>query len=651
MSGSHNNHSKLSTAGVLITLGIIFGDIGTSPLYTVKAIIVDKIVTEQLVLGGLSCIFWTLTLITTFKYVFLALSIDNHGEGGIFALYALVRRKKRNWMIFLAIIGCATLLADGFLTPSISISSAVEGLDYLYKDIETVPIVIVILVVLFVFQQFGTNVVGKTFGPVMLLWFGVIAFLGLQYIVKYPEVLKAVNPYYAIHLLMVYPKGFLILGAVFLCTTGAEALYSDLGHCGKKNIQVSWVFVKIALLCSYFGQGAYLLHRHLGSKFPEAESVFYSLSPKSVLPFIIILATFATIIASQALITGAFTLINEAMKLKLIPNIKVNYPTQLKGQIYIPFVNWLLLVGCICVIWIFQKSTNMESAYGLAITINMLMTTTLMIVFYRTKGIKRRWLSIFALVFFTIEGIFFTSNVNKFSHGGWFSFAIAGFFFIIMYIFLRARNLREKHTDFVDVNNYKRKLVDLMGDTSVPKEATHLVFMSTSAMKDKIDANIIYSIFRKKPKRADVYWFVHMEILDDPYEKNYSVDTIIPGACFYITVRFGFKVEHKINLVVNHIIEELEAKGEVDILSRYPSLRKYKMPGDIKYILINSRVSVDDKITPFEQYIIRVYRIIKSLSLPPEKDFGLEVTNVTVETVPINIGSRTLEPLLGMHRI
>lgn len=651
MSSNQDNHTKLSVAGMLVTLGIIFGDIGTSPLYTVNAIVNGKAITEDLVLGGMSCVFWTLTLITTFKYVRLALSIDNHGEGGIFALYALVRRKRKNWMVYLAIIGCASLLADGFLTPSISISSAVEGLVYLYPNIQTVPIVIGILIMLFVFQQFGTNVVGKTFGPVMILWFVTIGIYGLIYIIKYPDVLKAINPYYAINLLAHYPKGYLLLGGVFLCTTGAEALYSDLGHCGKLNIQYSWAFVKIGLLFSYFGQSAYLLHEHLGSYLPESERIFFSLAPKVLLPYTIILATFATIIASQALITGAFTLINEAMKLRLIPNIRVNYPTQLRGQIYIPFVNWLLLGGCLLVILIFRESTNMEAAYGLAITLNMLMTTTLMIVFYSMKKVKLGWIMLFGFTFFTIEGVFFTSNVNKFSHGGWFSFLIAGFFFLVMYIFMRARALRDKHIDFVDIQDFKEKLQALINDETIPKEATNLVFMSMSSRKDVIDSNIVYSIFRKKPKRADVYWFVHMEIVDDPYERNYSVETIIPQKCFYITVRFGFKVEHKINLVLGHIVKEMVENGEVDIVTRYPSLRKYNMPGDFKYFLINSRVSVDDKITPIEQFIIRIYRIIKHLSLPPEKDFGLEVSNVVVETVPINIGKKTSDPLKGMHRI
>ena len=651
MAHNHQHLNKLSLAGVLITLGIVYGDIGTSPLYALKAIVADKVITPELVLGGVSLVFWTLTLITSFKYLRLALDIDNNGEGGIFALYAMVRNKKLPWLIFLAIIGCGTLMADGFLTPSISISSAVEGLTLLSPHIKTVPIVIGILLVLFIFQQFGTNVVGKTFGPVMTLWFLAIAVLGTIHLVKYPEILKAVNPFYGIHLLANYPKGFLILGGVFLCTTGAEALYSDLGHCGKQNIRVSWLFVKVALLLSYFGQGAYLLSTSSGKQWPADLSLFYQLAPKSLLPFTIIIASMAAIIASQALITGSFTLINEAIKLRLMPILKVNYPTQLRGQIYIPFVNWLLLAGCILVVLIFKESTNMEAAYGMAITVNMLMTTTLMVIYYYYNKTKIGYIILFGAVFYIIEGAFLLSNVDKFFHGGWFSVFIAALFISIMYIQHRARSLRNKHIAFVNVNEYKEKLVSLINDDTIPKDATNIVFMSMSAKREMIDSNIIYSIFRKKPKRADVYWFVHMEIVEDPYEKNYSVDTIIPQKCFFITVRFGFKVEHKINLVMNHIVKDMVEKGEVDNITRYPSLRKYNMPGDFKYYLINSRVSVDDKITPFEQFIIRAYRLIKSVSLPPEKDFGLEVSNVVVETVPINIGLRTQDLVKDLHRV
>jgi KUP system potassium uptake protein len=643
----HKKHGlPLSAAGALITLGIIFGDIGTSPIYVMNAIMSGHVVSQELVYGGLSCVFWTLMLVTTFKYVYLALNNDNKGEGGTFALYALVRRYKVTWTIFPAIIGCATLIADGFITPPISISSAIEGLRLINPDVPTVPIVIIILVGLFVFQQFGTKVVGGIFGPVMLVWFLMIGVLGAKEIFLNPTVLQALNPYHAINLLVKYPGGFWLLGAVFLCTTGGEALYSDLGHCGKSNIRVSWSFVIIMLLLSYFGQSAYLLRVFDGQHWPEGKSTFYSLMPQWFLPVGIAVASLATIIASQALITGCFTLVNEAMKLRLWPNLKVIYPTTHQGQIYIPGINWFLLLGCIAVVLIFRQSSNMEAAYGLAITINMLMTTLLLT--YLMYVQRRSALVVWGLpiLFLTIEGTFFMSNVLKFTHGGWFTFLIAVVLFFGMWIFYQARIMRKKHIEFVEIKDYIEALKDLMHDETIPKEANNLVYLSMANDKSHIDSNIIYSIFRKRPKRADIYWFVHVDILNEPFGVSYSVDKVIPGRCFFVRLSFGFKVEHKVNLMFNKIVEDMVKNGEVDELSHYPSLRKHGMPADFKFILLNSRVAIDDALTPFEQFIVKGYRFIKTISLSTAEDFGLELTNVEDEMVPIRIRPSTQINLL-----
>ncbi|MCI0751554.1 MAG: KUP/HAK/KT family potassium transporter, partial [Flammeovirgaceae bacterium] len=425
---------KLSAAGVLVSLGIIYGDIGTSPLYVFKAIIGTRVITEDLIYGGLSCVFWTLTLITSIKYVYLALNADNKGEGGIFALYALVRRFKAKWVIYPAIIGCCTLIADGFITPAISVSSAIEGLRILNPDIPTTSIVIAIMVALFVFQQFGTSVVGKTFGPIMLIWFGFIGAMGAHQLIQNPEVLRAINPVYAVKLLTQYDGGFWILGAVFLCTTGAEALYSDLGHCGKSNIRLGWGFVKVALLLNYFGQAAWLtsqVNTQLNDTIP-----FYAIIPEPFLIFGIIIATMAAIIASQALISGTFTLVNEAMKLKFWPSTRVRYPSTMKGQMYVPAVNWILMIGSISVVLLFKESSAMEGAYGLAITINMLMTTSLLVFYFSTVKKSTVRTTALAVLFFTLEGLFLVSNLEKFEHGGWFTFMIALLFFIMMYILL-----------------------------------------------------------------------------------------------------------------------------------------------------------------------------------------------------------------------
>ncbi len=640
MADDNRHQHPLSAAGVLITLGIIFGDIGTSPIYVLNAIVNGHTISRELILGGMSLVLWTLILVTTIKYVWLALNADNKGEGGIFALYALVRRYKVQWTIIPALIGCATLIADGFITPPISISSAIEGLRILNPDIPTVPIVIVILIMLFMFQQFGTKVVGGIFGPVMLVWFSMIGVLGFIQIIHNPYILQAVNPVYGIELLVKYPGGFWFLGAVFLCTTGGEALYSDLGHCGKSNIRVSWGFVIVCLLLSYFGQSAYLLS-HEGQVY-TGRSPFYAIMPENFLPIGIAVATFATIIASQALITGTFTLVNEAMKLKLWPNLKVLYPTNLQGQMYIPFINWFLLIGCIVVVLIFEESTNMEAAYGLAITINMLMTTALL--GYMLKVQRRNPVIVYGVptVFFAIEGAFFFSNLIKFSHGGWFTFMIAVLLFGAMWVFYQARNLRKKHTEFVEIKDYIPMLKDLMHDESIPKEANNLVYLSMANDKSHIDSNIIYSIFRKRPKRADIYWLVHVDISNEPYGATYSVDSIIPGRCFFIRLKFGFKVEHKVNLMFNQIVEELVASGEVDEISHYPSLRKHNMPADFKFIILNSRVAIDDNLSPYDQFIVKAYRFLKSISLSTAEDFGLELTNVEDEIVPIKIASSTV---------
>ena len=625
-----------SLKGILVSFGIIYGDIGTSPLYVLTAVVGEREISRELVFGGLSCVFWTLILITTIKYIYLALNADNKGEGGIFALYALVRRYKAGWVIYPAIIGCATLLADGFLTPAISISSAVEGLRFINPEIPTITIVVLIMIALFVFQQFGTGVVGGIFGPVMAIWFAVIGSIGVYQLIQNPTVLAALNPVYAVNLLIKYPGGFWILGAVFLATTGAEALYSDLGHVGKQNVRVGWWLVIVCLLLNYFGQGAWLMNlegKSLGSQRP-----FYASMPPWLLPFGIGIATFAAIIASQALISGTFTLVNEAMKLKLWPVTRVRYPSELRGQIYIPSINWILLGGCILVVVIFRESSAMEGAYGLAIAVNMLMTTSLLVFYFFTVK-KSKWRSLLiAVVFFSVEGMFLVSNLDKFTHGGWFTFLIASIFFVLMFVLLKARRLRQRHTEFVDLRHYETMLKDLQEDNSVPKECTNLVYLAVADSRRYIDSNIIYSIFKKRPKRADVYWFIHVETVDNPFTSKYSVNAVIPKKCFFINIRLGFKTPHRINSIFNKIVHEMADSGEIDLTSPYPSLHKYSMMSDFKFIIIHSWASADSEISSFERLIISGYRVIKSLSLSTEELYGLEAANVETEKVPIMVG-------------
>ncbi|HRI78357.1 MAG TPA: KUP/HAK/KT family potassium transporter [Cyclobacteriaceae bacterium] len=636
MEASLSHHHKLSVAGVLVGLGIIYGDIGTSPIYTIKFIVGERPVTEDLVLGGLSCIFWTLALITTVKYIYLALNADNKGEGGIFALYALVRRYKAGWVIFPAIIGCCTLIADGFITPAISVSSAIEGLRLVYPSIPTTTIVILILLALFVFQQFGTAVVGRTFGPIMAVWFLMLAALGMAALVQHPGVLKALNPEYAINLITRYPKGFWLLGAVFLCTTGAEALYSDLGHVGASNVRIGWGFVSGCLLLNYFGQSAWLMTQvgtTLGERIP-----FYSIMPEWFLMIGIIIATLATIIASQALISGTFSLINEAIKLKLWPSSRVRYPSQSRGQMYIPSINWILMLGSILVIVIFKESSAMEGAYGLAITVNMLMTTSLLVYYFTTAKKSTIRSSLLGIVFFTIEGMFLVSNLDKFRHGGWFTFLIAFIFFVMMFVLLKARRMRQQHTEFVDLKHYEEMLSDLQNDAEIPKEASNLVYLTVADSRRHIDSNIIYSIFRKRPKRADTYWFVHVETVDSPFTSKYSVNTIIPQKCFFIKVKLGFKTPHRINTIFTKIIHEMAENGEIDLTSPIPSLHKHSMMADFKFMILHSWASADSEVSTFDQIMISAYRLLKKVSLSTEELYGLETANVEVERVPIQVG-------------
>lgn len=638
-SDKHSRIHALSAAGVLVSLGIIYGDIGTSPIYTLRFIIGDQPISEALVLGGLSAVFWTLTVITTIKYIFLSLSADNKGEGGIFALYALVRRYKATWVIFPAIIGCCTLIADGFITPAISVTSAIEGIRTLNENISEdtiITIVIAILIGLFIFQQFGSSVVGKTFGPVMLLWFVFIGAIGASHLFQNLSILRAINPMYAVDLLVKYPGGFWLLGAVFLCTTGAEAMYSDLGHCGKANIRTGWGFVKVCLLLSYFGQGAWLLE-HQGALL-EGSIPFFEIIPEVLIPIGVLIATMATVIASQALISGTFTLVNEAMKLKLWPSTRVRYPSTIMGQIYIPAINWILMFGSILVVLYFRNSDSMQAAYGLAITFNMLMTTSLLVYYFSTTKKSRIRSTVMAIVFFSLEGAFLISNLSKFQHGGWFSFAIAVIFFQMMFVLHKARGLKDRHTEFVDLKHYVPMIQDLQADTSIQKEATNLVYMAVADSRRSIDSNIVYSIFKKRPKRADVYWFIHVDTVDSPYTSKYSVDTIIAKKCFFIRIKLGFKADHRVNLLFNKILHDMAENAEIDLVSHYDSLRRHSMPADFKFIILHSLASVDSEISTFDNLIIQGYRFIKKHSLSTEEMYGLELANVEVERVPISVG-------------
>ena len=648
--------NKVTAAGLLIALGIIYGDIGTSPLYVFSAIINGRVISEELILGGISCIIWTLTLQTTVKYVILTLRADNRGEGGIFSLYTQVKRR-RKWLIAPAMIGGAALLADGMITPPISVTSAVEGLTQLPQfaaitETQIVTIVLCILSVLFFMQQFGTASIGKMFGPIMMVWFVMLAVLGIYNMTSDLSVIKAFNPVYGIKLLTQYPKGFWILGAIFLCTTGAEALYSDMGHCGKNNIRASWLLVKVCLILNYLGQGAYLLGMKgmlfanaqllkdpdFLEQFPKAELLrnpFYATMPDGFLIFGIIIATAAAIIASQALISGSFTLISEAMRLNLWPKFKIVYPTEERGQLFIPAINLLLFVGCCGIVLFFRNSGNMEAAYGLAITLCMIATSILFANYLVLHRVKSFLIYLYLVVYFSIEFSFLIANLDKFPHGGYVTLIVGGLLLLVMYVWFKSRKIKNRYVEFARLDNYLPVLQELSNDQTINKYATHLVYLSSANNFKEIEYKIIHSILNKKPKRADIYWFVHVDTMDDPYTCEYEVQTIIPNEVIRVEFRLGFRQQPKINVMFRKVVEDMVANKEVNITSRYESLARNNIAGDFEFIVMEKFLSQDNELPFFERLVMKLYFWLKEVSLSEEKGFGLDASNVTVEKFPL----------------
>lgn len=634
---------KLSLGGLLISLGIIFGDIGTSPLYVFKAIINKGTIEPDLVLGGLSCVVWTITLQTTVKYVLIALNADNNGEGGILSLYSLVKRQAK-WLIIPAIIGASTLLADGMLTPAITISSAIEGLAINNPTIQTVPIVIVIISGLFLIQRFGTSIVGKVFGPLMLTWFLTIGILGISYIDEAPQVLKAINPYYAFKLIVSTPNALFIIGGVFLCTTGAEALYSDMGHCGKANIRISWILVKICLLLNYFGQGAWLL-AHSGTQIGE-KNPFYAIMPEWFLGYGVVIATIAAIIASQAMISGSFTLISEAVRLNIWPKVTIRYPSDHKGQLYVPSINLILWLGCMLIIAVFRESSNMEAAYGLAINATFITTTILMGFFLRWKRVNKYLIFLFVGFYFFIEFGFLAGNSVKIAHGGWLTLVLSLALIAVMYAWYNARKIKNRFVKFVNIRDYNDIISEMSKDPTIPTFASQLVYLTSANNRNEIEYKIIYSMINKKPKKADVYWLVHVDVMDNPHTREYTVEQIIPGKLIRIDFKLGFREEQRISLLFRKVVEEMVQRKEIDIVSQYDSLKKYKIPGDFRFVILEKVLSKTNDLKWHERIIFEIYKILKKFSLSEEKGFGLDASFVTIERVPLSI-PRTHEVVIN----
>lgn len=629
---------RITLAGMLVTVGIVFGDIGTSPLYVMKAIVgVNPGYDADYIIGAISCVIWTLTLQTTVKYVLIALRADNKGEGGILALFALLRRQPRGWLYIVAAVGAAMLVADGVITPAITVTTAVEGLRIVAPSTPVMPVVIGVILLIFMMQRVGTGRIGRCFGPFMLAWFLMLGVLGAVNLPACPEVLKAFNPWYAVKLLVSSPSWFMIMGAVFLCTTGAEALYSDLGHCGRRNITASWMFVKAMLILNYLGQGAWLLTH--AREAAGGINPFYAVMPQWMTLAGVAMSTGATIIASQALLSGSFTIFSEAVNLGFWPRLKIDYPSTEKGQLYVSSVNWCLLAGCLLTVVIFRDSSHIEAAYGLAVTIAMLTTTLLLAFWLRSRGVNMIVVGAFFTFFMTVEGIFFFANMSKFVHGGWFSLMIAAVVGSIMIVWRNSTRRRASFIEYRRMADSAATISAVKADKEIPKYASNLVYLSRSGDPSLVESKLLYSIVNKQPKRADHYWFVHIDHVDSPDELSYSVSVVVPETIYVVTMHLGFRVAPRISVYLRQIVEDLVVSGDLDLRSGYPSLRREGIPGDFRFIILHRIFSPTSICGATTALLMRLHDILRHIGVSDTSAYGLDTSVVTAETVPLIINT------------
>ncbi len=630
-----SSHTKVTAATLLVTLGIVFGDIGTSPLYVMSAIFGKNVITPALVLGGLSCIFWTLSLQATFKYVWLTLRADNHGEGGVLSLYSLIRRTAPQWMIYVAMIGCAALLADGMITPAISLTASVEGLKSLTDTVPVLPIVIIILVGLFTFQQFGTDKIGKFFGPVMLVWFSMLMILGLFSMGQNLEVLKAVNPVYAFNVLTSHPGAWVIVGAVFLSVTGAEAMYADLGHVGKTNIRITWIFVKSALLINYFGQGAWAIE-HMNGQMLNGLNPFFELMPRWFVGTGVVIAAGASIVASQALISGSFSLINEAVKLETWFRVQILYPSKHRQQIFIPMINHILFIGSVAIVLYFQTSLAMEAVYGMALNFTML-STTLLLIFFLRKKLHWDWIRVGSItaLFLAIEISFLAANVHKLAHGAGFTMALMVFFILVMVIHYLAKHVLLRKKKFVDIHQYEDIITDVSNDLAIPKYATNIVYLTSAYSVHRMEKQILKSIYQKQPKRADAYWLLHFNETEVPFQQEYEFYEIIEGKIFRLDFNLGYKVKPNVREMFSNAIEELSKKGIIDLKNRYDSLRKHDINADFLFIVMRNTFNLDSDSPISEIFLLNAYSLLQRIEEPPEQYLGIDRNSLLVEFIAL----------------
>ena len=646
-----NGAIPFSLGMVLVTLGVVYGDIGTSPMYTLKSIVSNNgglaTVSEDMILGALSLVIWTMTLVTTVKYVVIAMRADNHNEGGIFALYSLVRRCAK-WLILPAMVGGAALLADGILTPAVTVTTAIEGLrsipvgHALLGDGQgrVVAITIAIICVLFVVQRAGTSSIGKLFGPVMTFWFLFLGGAGLVNMLGNPGILRALDPVRGIMFLFspVNHSGIMVLGFVFLATTGAEALYSDMGHVGKANIYASWPLVKACLILNYMGQGAWLLSNSGTAELQAMESLnpFYQMLPEPMRPFAIVLSAVAAIIASQALITGSFTLVSEATRLDLLPHLQIHYPSDTKGQLYIPLVNSVMWVGCIFIVLLFQTSDRMEAAYGLAITVTMLMTTTLLTSYIAGVMRRRGAAALFAVVFGAIELCFFLACLTMFFDGGYVMIILAALLFGMMYVWRRGTAIERTQTVFLPVRKYVGQLGQLRRDDDYPLLADNLVFLVNASEPDTLDRDVLYSILDKHPKRARAYWFLNVRVTDEPYTHTYTVDSFGTDFLFKVQLQLGFKVNQRVNAYLRQVVNDLMASGELPQQHHAYSIYEQRgNVGDFRFCMLRKTLAPETAISRSDHRVIYTKYTIRRLCGSPARWYGLENSSIMFEYVPM----------------
>ncbi|UJS28770.1 KUP/HAK/KT family potassium transporter [Macrococcoides canis] len=653
-----NVKQKLRISMLFVALGVVYGDIGTSPLYVMNAIVATNggmaAMTEEYILGCLSLVIWTLTMLTTVKYVLICMQADNHGEGGIFSLYTLVRKQKK-WLVIPAMIGGAALLADGILTPAVTVSAAIEGLaeiPYFYNAFASnqknvIMIVIVIITAIFFFQRFGTGSIGKVFGPLMFIWFTMIGLFGLMQLVTDLSILRAFNPLYGINILFSPDNkmGLLILGTVFLCATGAEALYSDMGHVGKKSIYVTWPFVKVMLILSYLGQGAWTINHMKDDFHGETINPFFQIMPESFILIGVIMATIAAIIASQALITGAFTLVSEAIHLRFMPKLDIKYPSTIKGQMYIPVVTGVIWFLCILVVLYFKTSVNMEAAYGLSITVTMMMTTVLLCNYLIMKHVNKLLIFMMTLFFMLLEMAFFFSSLAKFMHGGYVAVLISGLLIFVMIIWYNGYLIKDRQSYDVHIERYLGQLKSLSADRKVPKFATNLVYLTTNEDMNMIEKQVIKSILDGRPKRADVYWFVNVLVSDEPFQVNYRIEKFGTDNIFKVQLILGFRMHQNVNYYVKTIARSLIQSKEMKEQFRAYGTNNLKVISDFQFIILKDEVPLDANIAWYQKLILQWKLELKRYTASPVKWFELPSNEVIYETIPLTVPLEKSHPI------